>query len=509
MSIFDSVAQGNTPKMGLSQLIDKFLSRELSDQLSSKENSLLTRTVGGTLGMFRDAAEYDYPDTALGWASMPAKGVTAMAEGMMGIPGAMIDDANAQVAGLSDGSEVTEGALGMLGTSAVLPFRRPAGSVGSFALPMTDDVRDAYSRRGNALSLEQPKGLSGKDVGIKSPYMKSTAATLEQLEMMDAGLKTAPIKGATQRKEISIQDLMGQKIFPLVGDRTSNARILEVMGSKIAQDVGHFTEGGFDYTFNPNTGLWASHQSPINRLQRDLIKNEGGVGYSAPMAGTSSDFSMHGVDLAYDMGSVQKMSKAAKKHLTDAIRHRVGQKNSAMAKKENAYPDFPGMDSPKAYDYFKKYPDTRKFFMEELSKKEARAIPTMPDSMVIRHAITEPGLRNLTVGDTDALAGQSFVKFGADPKTRETSSLLSPHNTYQADLYDNDPSSGYLGGLAFGGVPRSLLSPAHAADYRARGLSEGTLSSSYKMEVPFETVTPELADGVDQYLYDLKRDIGQ
>ena len=63
MSLFEYMNQDQAPKMGLSQLIDKFLSRELSDQLSSKENSLLTRTVGGTLGMFRDAAEYDYPDT--------------------------------------------------------------------------------------------------------------------------------------------------------------------------------------------------------------------------------------------------------------------------------------------------------------------------------------------------------------------------------------------------------------------------------------------------------------
>jgi hypothetical protein len=102
---------------------------ELAAKLSGQENALPTRGIGGVLGLVNQAANYDYPDTALGWASLPAKAVTGIAKGMMDVPREMIDDANNQVAGLSDGRKVTEGSLGLLGTSAVLPFRAPAGSI--------------------------------------------------------------------------------------------------------------------------------------------------------------------------------------------------------------------------------------------------------------------------------------------------------------------------------------------------------------------------------------------
>jgi hypothetical protein len=85
---------------------------EIAARLSAQENALTTKAIGGVLGLVNQAREYDYPDTALGWASLPAKAVTGIAGGMMDIPGEMIDDANNQVAGLSDGRKVTEGALG-------------------------------------------------------------------------------------------------------------------------------------------------------------------------------------------------------------------------------------------------------------------------------------------------------------------------------------------------------------------------------------------------------------
>ena len=104
-------------------------SRRGAGLLSQPSNAITTRALGGLLSGYYAAKDYDYPDTALGLLALPAKAVTGVAGAAVDqIQGAM-REAPGTVAGLNDGSQNTELALGLLGTNAVLPFRAPAGSL--------------------------------------------------------------------------------------------------------------------------------------------------------------------------------------------------------------------------------------------------------------------------------------------------------------------------------------------------------------------------------------------
>lgn len=113
----------------MSDLYRQLLSERAAELLSSPDNALPTRAIGGLLSAAHAAKNYDYPDTALGLLALPAKALTGVAGAAVDqIDGAM-REAPDTVAGLNDGSQNTELALGLLGTNAVLPFRAPAGSL--------------------------------------------------------------------------------------------------------------------------------------------------------------------------------------------------------------------------------------------------------------------------------------------------------------------------------------------------------------------------------------------
>jgi hypothetical protein len=130
---------------------------EIAARLSAQENALTTKAIGGVLGLVNQAREYDYPDTALGWASLPAKALAGIAGGMTDIPGEMIDDANNQVAGLSDGRKVTEGLLGLLTMSPLATA--PAGAIRIFA------GRNAKTADLDALARAEKMLADGADRG--------------------------------------------------------------------------------------------------------------------------------------------------------------------------------------------------------------------------------------------------------------------------------------------------------------------------------------------------------
>tara|TARA_R110000737_G_scaffold125041_2_gene157518 strand:+ start:9646 stop:11202 length:1557 start_codon:yes stop_codon:yes gene_type:complete len=504
--------QDQTPKIGLSQLIDKFLSRELSDQLSSKENSLLTRTVGGTLGMFRDAAEYDYPDTALGWASMPAKGVTAMAEGMMGIPGAMIDDANAQVAGLSDGSKVTEGALGMFGSS-FLGGGRGAGlrsGGGSFddeiiraaaRSGMGEDVFANLARGGHVSPQIDPIGKMGKPIGFPTGYSGGLKLPSQKLQMLDEGLTTSIPDSAGQRGLLAdIAEMEGKILVPMPGDRTSRDIISRIGGQDIDPYLVH---GG--YAYMPDVGGWASATGVINRYAKKFnALEEKGVGIGTPMAGTGSDYSNAGLDVLYKIADPAQASPKSKKILKDEINKKIGSHNKSeitKAKKKAAKSgkEYVPPEIVKPFAGFKEgtkatldgNPLMRRLVMEALDGQQVSKLPDVPSAYEIRHAITDDRFRYLTRGDADPLSGFDMMSFSGNNKSVPTASL----NTYQHPSYASHLQGDYLGGLEVP-VPRTVLFPDFAKEMDIEGRPLSQHNYMFDRKKPTQELRPDVIEGI-------------
>ena len=358
-------------------------------------------------------------------------------------------------------------------------------------------IRAEYARQGHMQPAEAPIGAKGQELGVPTSYSKNLKIPQEEIDRLEAGLVRSKAPNMSKRKILNLEDIEGQKIFPLVGDRTSREIISAIGGQKLDQPI--MTQGGFGYSMGKDTGGWASKQGIITRLKNKIRDEQGAIGVSMPMAGTGSDYSMHSIDVLFALDLPKQMTKKAQQTIKNLINNKIASKNKKIKNKDNRIQKFPGLEDKNAYNYFLQNPEARKFLMEELDKSAVRKIPTMPDAVMLRQAVTDASLKDMRRGDTDALAGQSFVKFEQDARSQPSGLLLSPHKSYDTDL-----SGEYLGGLPQA-VPRSLLMP----DYVERRLLEGyePFRMDYLMtrDIPFQTVTPKMVDTVGKYIEDLTR----
>lgn len=384
------------------------------------------------------------------------------------------------------------GAAGMVPKGAVL-----GANVGGRISP---GIKAEYARQGRMQPAEAPTGARGQELGVPTPYSKYIKPSQAELDQMEAGLLRATAPDMGERKILNLADIEGQKIFPLVGDRTSREIISQVGGQKLNQPIT--TQGGYGYSMSDDTGGWASHPNIITRLRNEITKQGGGIGVAMPMAGTGSDYSTHSIEVMYGLNLPEQMTKRALQTIKKLVNKRIKIKNASL-EPENRIKKFPGLDDPDSYNYFMRNPDVRKFFMEEIDKKEIRNIPTMPDSILLRQAVTDASLKDMRRGDTDALAGQSFVSFTPDAQMQPVSLLPSPHKTYGVDL-----SGEYLGGLPHA-VPRSLLLPDFVTQKLAEGYTPATINYLLPRDMPFQTVTPQMVDNVGMYIENLIRQGGK
>ena len=109
-------------------MLSKIFSREGAKTLQGADNWVL-QGLGGLLGAGYGAYDYDYPDTIQGWGGLLGNVGNAAAKGLENTINEAAMDATMQVAGASDGKKVTDLALGLLGTNALVPFRAPRGSL--------------------------------------------------------------------------------------------------------------------------------------------------------------------------------------------------------------------------------------------------------------------------------------------------------------------------------------------------------------------------------------------
>ena len=380
------------------------------------------------------------------------------------------------------------GATGMVPKGAVL-----GANVGG---KITPGIRAAYARQGRMQPEEAPIGAKGQELLVPVPYSKTLKIPKAELDAMEGGLLRSEAPNMGKRKVIDLAAIEGEKIFPLVGDRTSREVISTVGGQKLDQPIT--TQGGFGYSMADDTGGWASKQGVTSRLRNKIDEEGGGVGIAMPMAGTGSDYSMHSIDVLFGLNLPAQMTNRAQQVIKKLVNDRIKTKNAGV-KPENKIEKFPGLNDPDSYDYFLRNPDARKFLMESLDNKDIRNIPSMPDIVLLRQAVTDASLKDMRRGDIDALAGQSLVRFAPGTQTQPSALLPSPHKSYESDL----PGK-YLGGLLHA-VPRSLLMPDYVSKKLAEGYAPHRIDYMMPRHLPFQKITPKIVDTVGKYTEDLIR----
>jgi len=424
------------------------------------------------------------PDTLLGLMSLPAKGVTAAAKGMAALPGQMVDDANNQVAGLSDGSVVTNGALGLS-----VPGGGPSGALRSGgAFKKINAASEAAEREAGLLDMI---AASGKN--YDAPYSNYTLPGEDVKRLMD-GTKVKATSDYVPERAMSPEDIPSDGfLLNLVGDRTNVGLLEEIAGQKLAKPI--ILDGGRGYMRNKDTGAWASDENVTKKLSNKVQSADGRPVFGAynAMAGTGSDFANMTRDVALRNFDPKAIDKKVRKSFDKKF------KDAAAFKKLTA--DFPGIDSPDLDAWMNKSGTRRSALFDFMDKSEWKKAG-FPDVTEARFAIQDPKLRDNPNG-VEQMAGQSIARMDPTGKLSPVKDLGSSHGTYPVDL-----AGEYVGGIE-GGVPRSILFSDWVDARRAKGVAPSGDNRAFQMSTVLQPTNQKWLDGVMQYLETMKQQTRQ
>ncbi len=439
-----------TPQSGVLPVDQELTLAKLAQRLSGPENALMTRGIGGILGMAQMARDYDYPDTALGLLSLPAKAVAGLGAAMMQAPAEMIDSANEQVAGLGDGSEVTEGALGMLGMGGVLGnMPRGALASGIARRDLPKQISNQFSGRTDAEldrildTAEVHSSLTGENRRMSGPasgenwFPGATVKLDTPTSELDSGLLVLPRSNYDAPvKNITWENQIGKTMAPFVGDRTNTGTITRFMGIDLENPVKLY--GGKNYMRGAEEGVWASEAGALKPFDTFAKNVENPLGVYMPMAGTGSDFAHMTHDLLKETWSPKKLSKSGVDIVNSMIRTGKGV--------DGEFPNAPSVTSKKFQEMIETNNPLRKAYIQSLDKANVRK-EGGPDMGAIRYAITDPDLR-FVESPTAQFMNEQLMGWGAAD--------ISPKGIRPGNhpTYDTDLQGKYIGQLPL--IPRAV-----------------------------------------------------
>ena len=372
---------------------------------------------------------------------------------------------------------VRKGVNNLIGHNGGPPIYSDAGIGRTLQGRITPEVRRIMEKYGQLESGKALIGKRGQRLGVPTPYSKNLKVDEDYLAKLDQGLNSNPSSDLTPQKFITPEDLEGKTVMTIWGDRMSVADIDKVGGSAISP---YRTGGGMNYIRDLTTGDWASGQGAINGMLTHInnLKKSGAdpVGVFSPYAGTGSDYSLSTIDMFYRIKDVSPaMSNVVKKTIDAGISERIAKENFAKGTKSAHTPKFPGIGSKHAYDFFKKYPSVRKYFVETIDNSKFRELTGAPDVVKIRHALTDPNLKDNIRGSVNPLVGETFVDLSGTPHVRQTGTgAVRPNDTYSHDvIFGNDPNAvgaeNYMGGYDVN-IPLELQAPDWINPRRAAGI---------------------------------------
>ena len=338
-------------------------------------------------------------------------------------------------------------------SSAALPFMAVPGTIGK--------VGSAAARKALKGLMQSHRGPPSKRVMRKS------------MDEMAEGLKVEPLAGATPKRAVTPEDMLGKRLLPIFGDRTAVGTLAEIGGQPLSTKVD--LQGGMDYS--RYEGGWASNQGAARTLQ-NRVDAVGGdvVGVYSPMSPDSGDFSAMMSEAALQMLDTSKVFKKDIKAFNKAVR----------AKR----PEFVGVDSPELAGQLALSGPVRTEFIKIMDAARWEKAG-FPDVAELRHAITDPALVNLPRGDVDPLSGQTLFSMYPGASLGETAT----NKTLRHTTYDANIPGDYVGGV-MQPVPRSLWFPQFDARQRAKGAKPAEDYYTMQKQLPVQEANQEWLDPI-------------
>jgi hypothetical protein len=417
-------------------------------------------------------------------------------------------DAEAIAQYSQDPNPIRRGAFNLLTALGVNPTLAKAAPTTADVLPVTGDISalaDAKTAFGKGDYLTGGLLSMAALPFVPSIVGKGKALTKQQIDPIgygNKGLQTEPLSELdigyvdqgllAPEKKLSIEDLQGSVLFPLLGDHSkAGSDLVSIGGNTFKTPVP--LDGGFNFMrLNPEEkAIWASGEGVTNRIHKKVsrVADETGLPvnmiYSA-MGKDSIDFATFP---ALTLTEMLPFTKILKKDM-NAFHKKMKSDITIDGDVYKAAKDFPKLDDEGLRAYLEKAsPETRKKFVRlmDTAPYQNAGFPSVAQA---RYAATEDVLKDVGAGESGFAVGQ------LDTSKLPTSNPLNPHSTYGSQLYGN-----YLGGLEQG-VPRNVLfrdfyKPLENQKTKAGNFTNSAMKDQkFRFNLPTQIVDQELVDTI-------------
>jgi len=302
-------------------------------------------------------------------------------------------------------------------------------------------------------------------------------------------------------REVDIEELKDQVMVGIAGDPTiSDQTLYSVDG--IPLDSPSPQHGGPFYGLGRDDAFWASGLSAANRVQN--VAREASEQYDLPVLGNyvmmgpdSINYAQHYADANLAAINPAKMSRGQIEAFNKLVREGYPYKKKGEDfMRQRVFPAFPGIDNPsEAYLHFSIDPELRKYFNALMQMPTVTEKYSLPSGIDVRHAVTEPDLRDLEIGVT----GKSIGRL----RPEVTKLGLSEHPTYSHDI------PGEFLGTSKYPVPYELSFPDTVKSVRENPKQAPQEFGSFKYVGPRQVIDQQLIDEIKQYQEMIKKYTGK
>jgi hypothetical protein len=311
--------------------------------------------------------------------------------------------------------------------------------------------------------------------------VKSPKKVSESVAITEEATKLAP------KKEITIEDLQGSLLFPLMGDQSATGLLLKGL-DEVQFERPVSLEGGPGFmrgeAAQKESAVWASGKGVIsdikNRVQR--ASEETGLPVNmiyVAMGKDAIDFATFPAEALAEQIPFSKITSKAAKDF-----------DSEMKKVDKSWP---GVMSENIRDYLTSASsDIRKKFVRTMDKAPAQNAG-FPSVGLTRAAVTDAELKDALPGES----GFTIGKMNLDSPVIQDPSV--PHSTYPAQLAGH-----YIGGLLTP-VPKEMVFRDFYRPLEGARTESGKLQSpsmkdyTFRLNLPTQLVDQELVDTIMKY----------
>ena len=279
------------------------------------------------------------------------------------------------------------------------------------------------------------------------------------------------------------EKLKDQVVIGIAGDPTITGKSIHAVGEHQLDSPSPQHGGPLYGLGRDDAHFWASQLGAAKRVQN--LAREVGQQYEQPVLGQyimmgpeSINYAMHYADANLSAIDPTKMSKRQLEGFNNMIRR--GSPASGPR------PGFPGIENKEeAYLQMAIDPELRKHFNALMQMPTVTEKFGLPSGIDVRHAVTEPALRDLETGVTGFSVGQMR------PEIKELN--LSAHPTYSHDI------PGHFLGQSRYPIPYEIMFPDTLKAIRENPKQAPHEFGSLKMVGPRQTIDQQMIDEIRQY----------